>query len=122
MLDLKYIYDYLNDIDDLFEYEISIFEGNILDLMVAMPNWMLNCAGTHIASFVENDFYQLNRTEDYKDTYRNMTITIQTINKNNYSVVIDFDLMEVEETDSEDEDSTSVDTTEVVPEVAEDPK
>lgn len=87
----KEIYDYLNDVDDLFEYALWFYQcGN--DLMVAMPNWMLNTAGNLIADFVEIEFYKRGRTEDYAGTYKNMTLTIQRMENGSYYVVVDFDL------------------------------
>lgn len=87
----KEIYDYLNDVDDLFEYALWFYQcGN--DLMVAMPNWMMNTAGNLIADFVQETFYKPKRTEDYIGTYKNMTITIQYMENGSYYVVVDFDL------------------------------
>jgi hypothetical protein len=91
----KEIYEYLNDVDDLFEYALWFYQcGN--DLMVAMPNWMLNTAGNLIADFVEIEFYKRKRIEDYVGTYKNMTLTIQRMENNSYYVVVDFDLDAVE--------------------------
>jgi hypothetical protein len=85
----KDIYEYLEDLGDLFEFKVKFIQDEN-ELLVALPTWMTNIAGNIIADFIEIEFYKRKRTEDYIGTHRNMTLTIQCMEDGSYYVVVDF--------------------------------